>query len=152
MLLPLVALVAALSLPHGARLDGQWSLGHGYSARVYEQHRVAGSTDAHRSFELLRGKSVSRRWREFGQAMPVHVRDVTGDGIQDALVVDFIGGSGACENYRLYGGPRLRIIWRLRNVCEGHDTRVAPPAWHRRLDRHRQLALHKLHPLLLAPL
>jgi hypothetical protein len=122
-LLPLVALAAALLLPHGARLDGQWSLGHGYSARVYEQHRVGGSTYAHRSFEVLRDGRVVRRWRAENESMRVRVRDVTGDGIRDILAIDYIGGSAACETYRLYGGPQLRWVWLLRNVCED-TTRV----------------------------
>jgi hypothetical protein len=49
--------------------------------------------------------------------MLVKLRDVTGDGVRDALVENYIGGSGGCEGYRLYGGPRLRILWRLRDVC-----------------------------------
>jgi hypothetical protein len=55
--------------------------------------------------------------------MPVRVRDVTGDGVRDVLVADYIGGSGACENYRLYAGARLRPVWNLRTVCED-TTRV----------------------------
>ena len=35
----------------------------------------------------------------------------------------YIGGSSACETYRLYGGPRLRWLWRLKSVCED-STRV----------------------------
>jgi hypothetical protein len=55
--------------------------------------------------------------------MHVKIRDVTGDGVRDALVVNYIGGSAECEGCRLHAGPHLRPLWRLRTVCED-TTRV----------------------------
>ena len=123
------AFVVAVAPPHGPRLDGHWMLGHGYEARRYMRIPHPPERGGDRwTFEVVRGGRLVRRWRVVNQTMPVEVRDVTGDGVLDALVLNYIGGSGGCGGYRLYAGPHLRPLWRLRLECED-TTRV-------RLRRH----------------
>lgn len=118
------AAVIAVAPPHGAKLDGRWALGHGYEALRYMRVPHPPERGGDRwTFEVVRGDSLVRRWRVVNQAMRVTIQDVTGDGVRDALVVDYIGGSGGCGDYRLYAGPRFRPLWRLRTVCED-TTRV----------------------------
>jgi len=116
--------VLAITPPHGAKLDGRWKLGHGYEARRYLRisHPPERGSDRW-TFAIVRDGLVVRRWRVVNKAMRVKIGDVTGDGVRDALVVNYIGGSGGCGGYRLYGGPHLRPLWRLRTVCED-TTRV----------------------------
>ncbi len=125
MLAALVTAVAvAFTPPHGAKLDGRWTLGHGYEARRYLRipHPPERGSDRW-TFEIVRDSGIVRQWRVENQAMRVKIRDVTGGGVRDALVVNYIGGSAGCEGYRLYTGPNLRPLWRLRTVCED-TTRV----------------------------
>jgi len=116
--------VLAVTPPHGAKLDGHWTLAHGYTARRYLRipHPPERGSDRW-TFEIVRDRRVVRRWRVENEAMRVKIRDVTGDGVRDALVVNYIGGSAGCEGYRLYAGSHLRPLWRLRTVCED-TTRV----------------------------
>ena len=94
-----------------AHVDGRWQLGHGYSAVVYEQGRIPGSTEAHRSFEILHDGRVVIRLRRFDDQMRVTPRDFTGHGVKEVLVLDYTDGSGGCGTWRLYGGRRLRELW-----------------------------------------
>lgn len=116
MLAALLAVVFTVAPPHGAKLDGHWTLGHGYEARRYLHipHPERGSDRW--TFEVVRDGRLIRRWHVENQTMRVKVGDVLG-GVRDALVENYIGGSGGCEGYRLYGGARVRILWRLRSVC-----------------------------------
>jgi hypothetical protein len=94
-------------------------LGHGYDALRYMRIPHPPERGGDRwMFEVVRDGRLVQRWHFANQAMRVKVRDVTGDGVRDALVVNYIGGSGGCGGYRLYAGPHLRPLWRLQAVCE----------------------------------
>jgi hypothetical protein len=118
------AVVVVIAPPHGAKLDGHWNLGHGYKALRYMRVPHPPERGGDRwTFEIVRGGHLVRRWRVVNQAMQVDLRDVTGDGIKDVLVTNYIGGSGGWAGYRLYAGPHLKPLWRLRGVS-GDMARV----------------------------
>ena len=64
----LAALAAAAALavapPHAAKLDGHWTLGHGYTTRRYLRilHPPERGSDRW-TFEIVRDRRVVRRWR-----------------------------------------------------------------------------------------
>ena len=93
------------ALPAHAHVDGRWQLGGGYAAIVFRQG------DNLRTFEIRRNGTVVAHIRRIDDAMRVVTRDVTGDGIRDVLVENYVGGSGGCGTWRLYGGPALRELW-----------------------------------------
>jgi len=124
MLAALVAVVVAVAPPHGSMLDGHWTLGHGYEARRYYRIPHPPERGGDRwTFEIVRDGRLVQRWHVVNQNMLIELKDVTGDGIRDVLVLNYIDGSGGCGGYRFYAGPRLRPLWRLRNECED-TTRV----------------------------
>jgi hypothetical protein len=121
-------------LPEGAELAGSWIAAGGAKEAVL----VAWSRPSSDPFAVARGYAAFRREAELGQWWVVYRReiarragvlgvtaitaDVTGDGAEDALVLEETGGTGACGTYRVIDLQAGEAIFE-RSVC---DTRIDP--------------------------
>jgi hypothetical protein len=131
--------VAAIDLPvedlvpDGADLSGSWIAGGPKEAVL-----VAWSRPSSDPFAAGHGYAVFRREPEHGQWWQTYRRDigrragvlgvsaitadVTGDGADDAVVLEETGGSGACATYRVIDLQAGESVF-ARAVC---DTRIDP--------------------------
>ena len=123
-------------IPEGAELTGQWFASTDEGVKVLLAWQEPGSDFA----RLPRGYAVWERfetaphWRaglaeRSGAKDAVHeiqivTADMSGDGSDDALGFEGIGGSGACGRWSLLDLHRLRPIFAKR-LCDG---RIDPGA------------------------
>jgi hypothetical protein len=124
-------------IPEGAELTGQWFAYTDEGVKVVLAWQEPGSDFA----RLPRGYAV---WERFGSAphwraefvkrsgaedavqeIQVVTTDMSGDGSDDALVFEGIGGSGACGRWSLLDLNRLRRLF-ARRLCDG---RIDPGAF-----------------------
>ena len=121
-------------IPEGADLTGRWFAETDRDVMVLLSWVESGSDFA----RLPRGYAV---WRRFGSAphwraelverrseedavqeIQIATTDMSGDGSDDALVFEGVGGSGGCGRWSLIDLSRLRPIYRKR-LC---DARIDP--------------------------
>jgi hypothetical protein len=117
-------------IPEGADLTGQWFANTDRDVMVLLSWFEPGSDLA----RLPRGYAV---WQRFGspphwraelverhssadavQEIQIVTTDMSGDGSDDALVFEGVGGSGACGRWSLIDLNRLRRIYG-RRLCDG---------------------------------
>ena len=117
-------------IPEGAELTGQWFAFTDEGVKVVLAWQEPGSDFA----RLPRGYAV---WERFGSAphwraglvkrsdaedavqeIQIVTAEVSGDGADDALVFEGVGGSGACGRWSVLDLNRLRPIF-ARRLCDG---------------------------------
>ena len=117
-------------IPEGAELTGQWYAFTDEGVKVVVAWQEPGTDFA----RLPRGYAV---WERFGaaphwraklversdaedavQEIQIVTTDMSGDGSDDALVLEGIGGSGACGRWSLLDLNRLRPTF-ARRLCDG---------------------------------
>jgi hypothetical protein len=128
---------AARLIPRGADLTGRW-FGFTDDGVVI---LVAWAEPGDDVFRLPRGYAVWRRaaaaphWRAAlierprrpVQGVEISTADVSGDGSDDAIVIERIGGSGACGRWGVIDLLRLERTY-SRRLCDGRIEPAPPPA------------------------
>jgi hypothetical protein len=116
-----VAVVPVVAVGRSQQLR-RWKLGGGFVATIYAPQADPGSPVAQRTLVIEKQGRTIRRFSRDHEGLGAQVAEVTGDQIKDVLVLDYWDGSGACGEYRLFGGPQLAMVWR-RYECA--DTGIA---------------------------
>jgi hypothetical protein len=112
---PVVAVGSSQQVRH-------WNLGSGFAASIYTGQLDPVSTIARRTLVIQKSGRAVRRFSREDEGLGAQVAEVTGDRIRDVLVLDYWGGSGGWGEYRLFGGPRLTMLWRWHDSA---DTGIA---------------------------
>jgi hypothetical protein len=100
-----------------------WPLGRGFTATMYVGTPYPGSTIAWRTLVIRERGRILRRFSHQNNGLGIQFTDITGDGVNEILVLDYWGGSGGCGAYTLFGGSRFSALWRRGTWCA--DDQIA---------------------------